>query len=157
MRSHTRRKAFSIGGRLLAVLVLSTFGSGSVWSAGPMQSANTSAAATKSETNQKKLDITFRSEPTPPVTGENKLEVTVKDAAGKPVMDADVSVMFRMPAMPSMNMPEMKNRAPLKHQTAGVYRGTGNVMMAGGWEVTISVKRGGKEIGSKKLLNVTAK
>lgn len=156
MRIHTRRKTYSTGGRLLVALALFTLWSGSVWAVGPMQSANTSGAATKGETDQKKLDITFRSDPTPPVTGENKLEVTVQDAAGKPVADADVLVMFRMPAMPQMNMPEMKNSVPLKHQAAGVYRGTGNVMMAGGWEVTVSVKRGGKEIGSKKF-NVTAK
>jgi nitrogen fixation protein FixH len=155
MSIHTRTKTYRKGGRLIA-LALFTLWSGLVWAAAPTQSANTSTAATKSETDQKKLDITFRSDPTPPVTGENKLEVTVKDAAGKPVADADVSVAFRMPAMPQMNMPEMKNSVPLKHQTAGVYRGAGNVMMAGGWEVTVVVKRGGKEIGSKKF-NVTAK
>src|SRR5207253_5090743 len=38
--------------------------------------------------------ITFRTVPDPPKTGENQLEVTVKDASGKPIDDAEVSVQF---------------------------------------------------------------
>jgi hypothetical protein len=38
----------------------------------------------------------------------------------------------------------------------GKYTGSGNVMMAGKWNVTISVKQNGKEIGQKKVA-VTAK
>jgi hypothetical protein len=48
-------------------------------------------------------------------------------------------------------MPEMKNTVALKHQKAGAYSGTGQVMMAGKWDATVVVKRGGKEIGSKKF------
>jgi hypothetical protein len=32
-----------------------------------------------------------------------------------------------------------------------MYIGTGQVMMAGKWDVTVMVKRAGKEIGSKKF------
>jgi Cu(I)/Ag(I) efflux system membrane fusion protein/cobalt-zinc-cadmium efflux system membrane fusion protein len=67
------------------------------------------------------------------------------------VGDADVSLQFYMAAMPAMKMPEMKNTIPLKHVKNGVYSGTGSVMMAGSWDVTVSVKRGGKEVASKKL------
>ena len=61
-----------------------------------------------------------------------------------------------MAAMPSMNMPEMRNSVALKHAGDGRYRGTGNVAMAGRWDVTVSVSKGGKEIGTRKL-TVTAR
>jgi membrane fusion protein, copper/silver efflux system len=94
--------------------------------------------------------IAFRMLPDPPKTGENQLEVTVKDASGKPVDDAEVTVQFFMPAMPTMNMPAMRSEAKLSPAGSGVYRGTGQVMMAGRWDTTVSVKQGGKEIGQKK-------
>ena len=97
------------------------------------------------------VDITLTTKPTPPTTGSNTFDVTLKDASGKPVADADVSLQFYMAAMPAMKMPEMKNTVPLKHVKDGLYSGTGNVMMAGSWDVTVSVKRGGKEVASKKL------
>src|SRR5258705_12583479 len=37
-------------------------------------------------------------------TGDNQFEVMVKGADGKPLSDADVSVLFVMPAMPAMKM-----------------------------------------------------
>lgn len=102
------------------------------------------------------LDITFKSQPDPPKTGENTFEVTVNGPDRKPITDADVSLRFHMAAMPSMNMPEMRNSISLKHVTDGRYRGTGNVMMGGRWDVTVVVTKGGKEIGSRKLA-ITAK
>src|SRR5439155_7769870 len=46
--------------------------------------------------------ITFRTLPDPPKTGENQLEATVKDANGKPIDDDEVSVQFFMPAVLTM-------------------------------------------------------
>jgi hypothetical protein len=89
------------------------------------------------------------SKPSPPKTGDNTFEVMVKDASGKPITDADVSAEFFMGKMG--NMPEMKNTVTLKHQKEGRYVGTGQVMMAGKWDVTVIVNRVGKEIGSKKF------
>lgn len=99
----------------------------------------------------KKLDIAFTSSPKPTNTGDNTFEVTVKDAAGKPLTDADVSLLLTMPAMPAMKMPAMRNDVKLKHAGAGKYTGTGQVMMAGMWTVTVSVKQHGAEVGQKKL------
>lgn len=101
------------------------------------------------------VEITFTTEPDPPKMGDNTLEAMVM-SGGQPVTDADVSVEFFMAAMPSMNMPEMRNKIDLKHEGGGRYRGTGNVTMAGAWDTTVSVKRGRQEIGSRKL-SVTAK
>src|SRR5204863_2121773 len=59
--------------------------------------------------SREELDITFHSQPDPPKTGDNQLEVIVKDASGKPIEDAEVGVQFFMAAMPTMNMPAMRN------------------------------------------------
>jgi YtkA-like len=83
--------------------------------------------------------------------GDNQFEVMVKGTDGKPISDADVSVLFVMPAMPAMKMAEMRNEVKLKPSGPGMYMGPGNVMMAGKWNVTVSVKQGGKQIGQKKL------
>ena len=97
------------------------------------------------------LDIAFRQQPDPPRTGDTMLEVAVKDASGMPVTDADVSVTFFMAAMPTMNMPAMRNAATLQHSGGGVYRGPGQVMTAGRWDVTVAVMRGGQRLGSREF------
>ena len=112
----------------------------------PLQAAAQSAASKKPT-----VDIMLTSKPSPPKTGDNTFEVMVKDPAGKPITDAEVTAMFVMAAMPAMKMPEMKNNVTLKHEKEGRYVGTGQVMMAGKWDVTVMVKRAGKEIGSKKF------
>jgi len=74
---------------------------------------------------------------------------------GKPVNDASVSAEFYMPPMPQMKMPEMRTKADLAPAGDGVYRGKGQVMMAGKWDVTVMAMRGGQELATKKL-TVTA-
>lgn len=107
----------------------------------------------QSATSPKKpaVNITFTSKPNPPKAGDNAFEVVVKDPTGKPVTDAEVSVTFYMAPMPAMKMPEMKNSISLKHVKDGKYAGMGLVMMAGKWEVTVTVKRAGKELDSEKF------
>jgi hypothetical protein len=97
------------------------------------------------------VDISFRPQPDPPRTGESTFAVTVKDAAGQPVTDADVSVVLFMPAMPTMNMPAMRNETKLMHAGGGVYRGPGQVMMAGRWDVTVNVTRAGQRVGTRQF------
>lgn len=96
------------------------------------------------------LQIVLRTTPDPPRTGEAQFDVTVKDAGGNPIADATVSVQLYMPAMPTMNMPAMRNEVPLSAAGGGEYRGTGQVMMAGRWEATVTVTRGGQRLGSKE-------
>jgi hypothetical protein len=145
---------------IAAVLTTSTIaaacgGGGAQQDNGGSNTPATSAAAPAAGTQAQDVDITFKSEPDPPKMGENTLEVMVM-ADGKPVTDADVAVEFYMPAMPAMNMAEMRNSVPLKHDSEGRYRGTGNVMMSGNWDATVRVRRGGQEIGSEKF-PITAK
>ena len=119
---------------------------------GAEQNSGTGAGTNTATGN---VEITFASEPNPPAMGENTFDVTVR-SAGQPVADADVTVEFFMPAMPAMNMAEMRSTVELKHDGNGRYRGAGNVMMSGNWDATVSVKRGGQEIGSRKF-PITAK
>ena len=79
------------------------------------------------------------------------MEATVKDAAGKPIDDAEVSVQFFMPAMPTMNMPAMRSEAKLPAVGGGVYRGSGQLLMAGRWDATVTVVRGGQRLGTRQL------
>jgi nitrogen fixation protein FixH len=85
-----------------------------------------------------------------PAQGANKLEAVVKQD-GKPVTDATVAVTFRMPAMPNMNMPEMHSTTPLTHEGDGRYVGTGQLEMAGTWNVTVTVARNGSQVASSRF------
>lgn len=86
--------------------------------------------------------LTFRIDPDPPQGAkQNTLHVTLTDPAGKPVSDAQVRLTFTMPAMPTMNMPEMRNGAELKW-TGSDYSGPIQIIMAGGWNVGIEARRG---------------
>ena len=104
-----------------------------------------------SEATGQGLAIAFRSEPDPPEAGDNTFEVTVKQPDGSPVTDASVMAVFSMPAMPSMNMPAMRSTATLSHEASGRYRGTGQLLMGGTWNVTVVVARGLEQLGSKKF------
>jgi hypothetical protein len=113
--------------------------------------ASTPTAATISQAPAQPLQVTFRHPTDTLAAGENLLEVEVKTPDGKPVEDADVTVAFFMAAMPTMNMPAMRNEAKLPHAADGLYRGTGTVMMAGRWDVTVIVSRGGQRLGTTHL------
>ncbi|MEO8314843.1 MAG: FixH family protein [Pseudomonadota bacterium] len=108
-----------------------------------------SAVATHSSMDAAGLSISFKVDPDPPRAGENKLEVSLAQA-GVPVTDAAVTAEFYMPAMPSMNMPEMRSKFPLQPMGGGVYRGNGSLIMGGTWNVTITASRAEEKIGSGK-------
>jgi hypothetical protein len=112
-----------------------------------------SPAIAQTKAKAKGLDMMLM-QPKDVKAGANQFEVMVKGEDGKPLVDADVSVVFVMPATPQMA--EMKNEVKLKATRPGTYTGSGNVMMAGKWNVTLSVKKNGKEVGQKTLA-LTAK
>jgi Cu(I)/Ag(I) efflux system membrane fusion protein/cobalt-zinc-cadmium efflux system membrane fusion protein len=96
------------------------------------------------------LDITFKSDPAAPKSGDVTLIVTVSNA-GQPVTDADVSVVLSMPAMRTMNMPAMRAETRLAAVGGGTYRGTGQLLTPGRWDVAVSVRRDGQSIGSRQF------
>lgn len=91
--------------------------------------------------------VTITLQNDPPVTGKNAFTVLVRDASGKVVTDAKVTVGYEMPAMPGM--PAMRYKAPavLKGR---LYAGTMNFSMPGSWHINVKVSRGGKT-GTAKL------
>jgi len=85
------------------------------------------------------VTVTLKSDP--PATGINPVTVTVKDAAGKAVTDAQVVVDYGMPAMPGMA--PMNYSDPLR-LTGQAYTGKLDFSMPGPWQVGVKVKQGGK-------------
>lgn len=88
----------------------------------------------------------------PPVTGQNKMDVGIKDLKGKDVTDATVAVDYGMPAMPGMPAMNYKAKTELKGSR---YLTDINFSMSGPWSVNIKVVRGGKTQAVK--LNVDVK
>jgi membrane fusion protein, copper/silver efflux system len=94
------------------------------------------------------IKITFRSDPeTPRGNSDATLHVTVLDASGKPVTDAQVSVALIMPAMPAMGMGEMRSATDLIWKGSD-YVGKIKVPMAGSWNVEVNASRNGQLLGS---------
>jgi hypothetical protein len=133
----------------LAVLCLLTLSCGG----GDSSPAGTRAPAVSSSAAEStgSVSIEFRVQPDPPRAGENRLEVDVRQADHAPVLDATVTVVFSMPAMPSMNMPAMRSTTTLTHDSSGLYRGVGSLSMAGTWNVAVTVSRGDQELGQKRF------
>jgi nitrogen fixation protein FixH len=96
--------------------------------------------------------ITLTTKPAPLLLGQNQFEVVVKDANGRPVTDASVSLRLVMPPTPDME--EMRTDVTLKTAGDGKYSGSGMMTMAGHWNATVTVKRRGQEVVQKKM-NVT--
>lgn len=96
-------------------------------------------------------NITFKTVPAPPRSGDNTVEVIVQQSDGRPVTDVTVSAIFHMPAMPTMNMPEMRSNFILAAQGGGLYRGAGQLVMPGTWNVTVNVARGSEKVATRKF------
>jgi len=94
--------------------------------------------------------IEFHSDADPLKAGEdNPFSVKLTDAGGKPISDARVTVSLIMPAMPSMNMPEMKNSFELPWVAARqMYVGKGQPPTAGAWTVVVEATKNGSAIAS---------
>ena len=93
------------------------------------------------------FDVTVTIDKNPPVTGDNGVTVSVKDAGGKAVSGAKVVVDYSMPAMPGM--PAMNYKADAV-QKGDEYKAVMNLSMAGPWNVAVKISAGGKS-GSMKF------
>ena len=93
------------------------------------------------------FDVVVTIDKNPPVTGDNGVTVSVKDASGKLVKDAKVIVDYSMPAMPGM--PPMNYKADALPK-GDVYAATMNLSMAGPWNIMVKISAGGKT-GSLKF------
>jgi len=75
----------------------------------------------------------------------------VTSANGQPVVGAQVTATFLLPAMPAMGMGAVTNDFPLTQKSPGVYDGTAVLESGGSWQVTVTVKQGNEILGSKQL------
>ena len=94
--------------------------------------------------------IEFFSSPDPP-KGDAPITYRVRltDSNGQPITDAQVRVDILMPAMPSMNMGEMKTGENLKW-TGAEYAAVGNMPMTGSWVTTVTAVRNGQTVATYK-------
>jgi hypothetical protein len=88
----------------------------------------------------------------PPVTGQNRMEISIQDTAGANVTDATVAVDYGMPAMPGMPAMNYKEKTELKGSR---YLATLNFSMSGAWTVTIKITRAGKTQSVKLNVDVS--
>ncbi len=93
-------------------------------------------------------------EPKAAKVGQNTVRLTVKDAQGNPVPDAEVEVTLFMPQMGSMA--PMTAKATLKSTGNGEYTGTIDIPMAWSWQTTVTVKKEGQSLGSTQT-TITAR
>jgi Cu(I)/Ag(I) efflux system membrane fusion protein len=119
-------------------------------SAQQTQGAATSPTNAGAEASAVKIDI--HADPNPLKAGEdNEFNVTLIDAAGKPISDARVTVTLIMPAMPAMGMPEMKSSVELAWKAGSqMYEGKGQAPMAGTWTVLVEARKNGNVIASMR-------
>lgn len=95
--------------------------------------------------------IAITTKPSPPHKGSNAVLITVHDSSGRPVTDANVAVVFFMPAMPAMGMSAMRVEAPAKPAGNGVYAATISLGSGGTWNVSVVATRAGQQIANKQL------
>ena len=95
--------------------------------------------------------VTVKIDRNPPVTGENKVSVAIKDKGGADVTDAKVSVEYSMPAMPGM--PAMRYKADAK-LTGSEYQAKLNYSMSGAWDTIVRISRGNKKTQAKFNIDV---
>jgi hypothetical protein len=88
----------------------------------------------------------------PPITGQNKMEINIKDEKGGNVTDATVVVEYVMPAMPGMPAMNYKAKAELNGSR---YLANVNFSMSGAWAVNIKITRAGKTQAVKLNVDVS--
>jgi len=110
------------------------------------EDSSKSSATASAEPSTVKLTLSV--DPNPAKGGsDNMFHVSLTDLGGNAITDAQVTITLVMPAMPSMQMPEMRNSFAVPF-AQGMYMGKGNVPMAGSWNVLVEAQRGGQSIAT---------
>jgi nitrogen fixation protein FixH len=86
-------------------------------------------------------DVTVTFDRNSPTASDNAVSITIKDAAGKNVKDAQVKVEYSMPAMMGMPAMNYKTDAVLKGDE---YQATLGLSMSGSWNLAVKIARAGK-------------
>ena len=112
----------------------------------PPPGAGAAASMNQPAIAQAKLELT--TQPDPPRKGNNIFRVKLTDDAGSPMPGAQVNATFFMPAMPAMGMAAMKASFDLADKGGGLYEGSGELGSGGTWQVTLTAKKNGREMGA---------
>ncbi|MDQ6867437.1 MAG: efflux RND transporter periplasmic adaptor subunit [Pseudomonadota bacterium] len=99
--------------------------------------------------------LEYSSNPSTPRKGSNDFRVKLAGADGAPLLGAQVTVTFFMPAMPAMGMAAMRNVTTLGEKDGGIYEGPGEVQTGGTWQVAVLATKAGQTIAQKQF-SVTA-
>ena len=95
--------------------------------------------------------LEYSSNPSPPRRGSNNFRVKLAGADGAPLLGAQVTVTFFMPAMPAMGMAAMRNVTTLGEKGGGIYDGPGEVQTGGNWQVAVLATKAGQTIAHKQF------
>jgi hypothetical protein len=87
------------------------------------------------------LDIAINRNP--PIIGKNDVRIEIKDAAGKSVVNAAVTVNYSMPPMPGM--PPMNYTVKAPSYGSG-YGTTMDLIMTGPWNIAVKAILPGKQL-----------
>lgn len=104
-----------------------------------------------SEAARTRATIELTTDPAAPRRGRNTVRVLLRDAQGRPLSGAEVSITFFMPAMPAMGMAAMRSQATAADQGSGNYTAQIELESGGTWQVTIRATKGGQEVAAKQL------
>ena len=96
-------------------------------------------------------NIDFTTDPNPPSKGANTFRVHLTGTGNTPIVGADVTVTFYMPAMSAMGMAAMNTTTKLADKGNGLYEGSGSLGSGGTWQVTVSAQKNGQVIATKQL------
>jgi RND family efflux transporter MFP subunit len=102
-------------------------------------------------THTDRVQMDFRTSPSPPQKGQNAVIVRLTGADGKPVSGAQITVTFFMPAMPAMGMAAMHTTAMLVDRDNGTYEAPLKLDSGGTWHVTITARHDGKVLATKQM------
>ena len=108
-------------------------------------------AGTAGAMNAPQVNVELTTDPSPPRKGDNTIRVKLAEAGGAPILGAEVSITFYMPAMPAMGMAAMRTPVSLADKGNGIYEGSGQLDSGGTWQVTIIAKKNGQTVASKQL------
>jgi hypothetical protein len=87
----------------------------------------------------------------PPIIGDNRIEIEIRDASGAIVSDAKVLVNYYMPPMPRMAPMNYRTDAPFR---GGKYRMTMSLIMEGPWVIAVKINFAGKTTTAKFNIDV---
>jgi hypothetical protein len=87
------------------------------------------------------FNVEIKIDKNPPISGDNSMDIGIKDGKGKYVTDAKVVVQYGMPAMPGMPAMNYKADAELKGDR---YKALMKLSMSGSWNVDVKITQAGK-------------